>query len=77
MENFEEIQEHAIELVSSIRGKYIMAKALYLAHQLLDSEIDDRKRQPSDMYDMITILSMAYPNFYNTFKECEKRGIQV
>ena len=56
---------------------YIIAKALYLAYQWLDSEEDDRKRQPSDLYDMMTILSMGYPNFYNTFLECEKREIQV
>ena len=77
MKDFEEIQEHATELVKSQRGDYIIAKALYLAHQCLDSETDTRHRQPSDMYDMMAILSMGYPNFYNTFKECEKRGIQV
>tara|TARA_R110000824_G_scaffold140016_1_gene305551 strand:+ start:1463 stop:1696 length:234 start_codon:yes stop_codon:yes gene_type:complete len=77
MIDFEERQEHAVNLVASVRGDYIMAKALYLAYQWLDSESDDRKRQPSDMYDMMTILSMGYPNFYNTFMECEKREIQI
>ena len=75
--SFEEVQEHALELVNSPRGEYIIAKALYIAHQWLDTENDIRHRQPSDMYDMMTILSMGYPNFYNTFLECEKRGIQV
>ena len=75
--SFEEVQEHAVELVNSPRGEYIIAKALYIAHQWLDTEHDIRHRQPSDMYDMMTILSMGYPNFYNTFLECEKRGIQV
>lgn len=77
MKDFEERAEYATELVSSQRGDYIIAKALYLAYQWLDSEEDDRKRQPSDLYDMMTILSMGYPNFYNTFLECEKREIQV
>lgn len=77
MKNFEEMQDHAVELVNSQRGEYIIAKALYLAHQWLDSETDTTHRQPSDMYDMMAILSMGYPNFYNTFMECEKRGIQV
>jgi len=77
MKDFEERQEHAINLVDSMRGDYIIAKALYLAHNLLDAEKDTRHRQPSDMYDMMTILSMKYPNFYNTFMECEKREIQV
>ena len=75
--SFEEVKEHALEFVNSPRGEYIIAKALYIAHQWLDTENDIRHRQPSDMYDMMTILSMGYPNFYNTFLECEKRGIQV
>ena len=69
--------EYAVGLVDSIRGQFIIAKALYLAHQILDSETDERKRQPSDMYDMMAILSQGYPKFYNTFLECDKRGIQV
>ena len=77
MKDFEERAEYATELVKSQRADYIIAKALYLAYQWLDSEEDDRKRQPSDLYDMMTILSMGYPNFYNTFLECEKREIQV
>jgi len=77
MLDFEEVQEHAVNLVNSVRGEYIIAKSLYLAHQWLDSEANTKRRQPSDMYDMMAILSMSYPNFYNTFLECEKRGIQV
>jgi len=65
------------ELIDSLRGKYIIAKALYLAHQSLNSETDDRKKQPSDMYDMMCLLQVGYPNFYGTFLECEKRGIQI
>jgi len=69
--------EYAIELVDSMRGRYIIAKALYIAHKSLDSETDDRKRQPSDMYDMMAILSIGYSDFYNTFLEYDEKGIQV
>ena len=77
MKDFEEMQENAIALEGSQRKEYIIAKALYLAYNWLDTEVDIRHRQPSDMYDMMSILSMTYPNFYNTFKECERREIQV
>ena len=76
-EELEVDYEYCQELLGSVRGKYIIAKALYLAHQWLGEELDDRKRQPSDMYDMMCLLQAGYPNFYGTFMECEKRGIQV
>ena len=69
--------EYCEELLGSVRGKYIIAKALYLAHEWLDEELDDRKRQPSDMHDMLCLLQAGYPNFYGTFLECKRRGIQV
>ena len=55
MKDFEERAEYATELVNSQRGDYIIAKALYLAYQWLDSEEDDSKRQPSDLLSLIHI----------------------
>jgi len=69
--------EYAIALSESERGKYIMAKSLYLAYQYLDAETDDRHRQPSDMYDIMALLTVAFPNYYKIFQKVESKGIQV
>ena len=64
-------------LVQSLRGNFIVAKALYIAYNYLDNVNDIASRQDSDIADMLTILEESFPGFLNTFKECEQRGIQI
>tara|TARA_R110002020_G_scaffold206301_3_gene411548 strand:+ start:398 stop:616 length:219 start_codon:yes stop_codon:yes gene_type:complete len=64
-------------LVQSLRGNFIVAKALYIAYNYLDNVTDVASRQDSDIADMLTILEESFPGFLSTFKECEQRGIQI
>ena len=64
-------------LVQSLRGNFIVAKALYIAYNYLDNVNDIASRQDSDIADMLTILKESFPGFLSTFKECEQRGIQI
>ena len=59
------------------RTDYIVAKSLYIAHNLLDQEEDVRNRQDSDISDMLEILDNTYPAFLQVFRNCQERGIQI
>jgi hypothetical protein len=63
--------------IQSLRGNFIVAKALYIAYTYLDDETDITKRQDSDIADMMSILEESFPGFLGSFKECEQRGIQI
>mgnify|MGYP003631712095 CR=1 FL=1 len=63
--------------IQSLRGNFIVAKALYIAYTYLDDETDITKRQDSDIADMMAILEESFPGFLGSFKECEQRGIQI
>ena len=70
-----EVAEEA--LIHSMRGNFIVAKALYIAYNYLDNVKDIKSRQDSDIADMMDILEESFPSFLNTFRTCEQRGIQI
>jgi hypothetical protein len=55
------------DLVQGPRGQWLMAKALHLAIQHIDSLPPD-KRSVSDQLDMQLILSQGYPTFAQLFQ---------
>ena len=55
------------DFVHSLRGQWIIAKALHLAIQHMDS-LPPRMRATSDQHDMRLILTHGYPHFAQLFQ---------
>jgi len=63
----EEKRRLAAELVSSARGRFIMAQALYVASSAM-SDAPAQKRETSNIEDMQMILESLFPEFDALFR---------
>jgi len=62
---------------NTLRGKFIIAKALYIAHKELDKVTSITERQDSDMADMLSILQESFPNMLKVFQVLEEKEQQI
>jgi|TARA_R110000765_G_scaffold324366_3_gene416006 hypothetical protein len=69
---------HTQELLSNtLRGKFIIAKALYIAHKELGKVTSITERQDSDMADMLSILQESFPSMWRVFQVLEEKEQQI
>lgn len=57
---------NALEFVNSHRGRYILAQALTLGIEKL-SEVDERRKEVSNIADMQYILDSLFKDYSNIF----------